>query len=718
MTTIAALESYAGQLSEAAQRSLAASAIQHQVMNGDAETLVQTESGPLPSLAKWQADTNKVFEDVRVIVDTNFRRLPADPSTRSDGSPLEIGDEYFNTVELVKRSWNGAIWYTPNADGQLIQQAFAGPGGMTLIGTPENIAAFRALDAPVLAAGRTMVIFVSGNLEPYDGGEGPWYWLGNSNETDDGFMVVKPHNITGAGRYKRVKTDFVRPEFFNAKGDFDWATQTGTVNTAALQAMFNWCSRKGAEIRPLPGKKYLTDTLRLFYDAALNPGWSGNAGRTKIVGQANGHATGALEDPGGAFVHVNGSAAPLITCEGTFSIENPVAMGGFLSLEDFAFVGGNSTTHVVNLQGCSGQMYRKNVRVMVRNKAGNGITEATTWAGTFIKDTVWGAANGDGSWTGIGLNITGDGTFGQINMKTYIEPEIYKLGYCIRVGRRALAQGTFGPLNIIGGQTAWSDQVGMWLDGGVIGFTCTGTQHEQSRLNGLRIDSAGANDIPRSIKIISNYFTHCGKIQDGSNDEFAVHVVDGVGVELDNLVFNEARSGIVFDRSKALDLKIRRPTTRTVSAYGAASGRGIHAYGTLTAGVRIACEDPVFVNGFATNITTAAQEQFDRSNAGEVLSLSNNSPTPSISLAGRTANQPVKIINFNYSTPVILTNITGGRMYLTIMLIFSNTNVTIPNDHANFYLNGSAFTPANNKSSITLRFDGSVWCEVCRSQNA
>ncbi len=59
--------------------------------------------------------------------DTNFRRETADPSVRSDGSPLEIGDEYFNTVELVKRVWNGAIWYTPNADGQAIQLALANP---------------------------------------------------------------------------------------------------------------------------------------------------------------------------------------------------------------------------------------------------------------------------------------------------------------------------------------------------------------------------------------------------------------------------------------------------------------------------------------------------------------------------------------------------------------------------------------------------------------
>ena len=120
MTDVSALEAYTGQIAEAAQRSKAASDLQHLFMHGDAETDVPTESGPLPTLAKFVADTSKVFDDVWVIVDTNFRREPADPGTRSDGSPLEAGDEYFNTVELVKRVWNGAIWYTPNVDGQTI----------------------------------------------------------------------------------------------------------------------------------------------------------------------------------------------------------------------------------------------------------------------------------------------------------------------------------------------------------------------------------------------------------------------------------------------------------------------------------------------------------------------------------------------------------------------------------------------------------------------
>lgn len=56
MTDISALESYAGQLSEAAQRSNAASELQHRFVHGSVDEVIQTESGPLPSLAKWRQD--------------------------------------------------------------------------------------------------------------------------------------------------------------------------------------------------------------------------------------------------------------------------------------------------------------------------------------------------------------------------------------------------------------------------------------------------------------------------------------------------------------------------------------------------------------------------------------------------------------------------------------------------------------------------------------
>ncbi|MDD2005608.1 SGNH/GDSL hydrolase family protein [Pseudomonas putida] len=68
MTEVAALEAYAGQLSEAAAKATAVAEIQHKVVHGDANTDVLTESGNVPSLAKQavmsQNKVNAALEEV------------------------------------------------------------------------------------------------------------------------------------------------------------------------------------------------------------------------------------------------------------------------------------------------------------------------------------------------------------------------------------------------------------------------------------------------------------------------------------------------------------------------------------------------------------------------------------------------------------------------------------------------------------------------------
>ena len=68
MTEVAALEGYAGMLSEAAQTSTAAAGKHHEYINGDAVTDVVTESGPVPCLAKQarlgQEQVASALEDV------------------------------------------------------------------------------------------------------------------------------------------------------------------------------------------------------------------------------------------------------------------------------------------------------------------------------------------------------------------------------------------------------------------------------------------------------------------------------------------------------------------------------------------------------------------------------------------------------------------------------------------------------------------------------
>lgn len=580
-----------------------------------------------------------------------------------------------------------------------------------------NLAALRDVPIPSLASGRTVGVYVASYAAVGDGGEGNWYWQGNSNEAASD-MVIVPNSNPTVGRWKRAYYGSLRPEFFGAKGDYDFDTKQGTVDTDALQRMFNWASKDGTEIRPMAGKKYLTGTLHLYYDATLNPNWSGNAGRTKIVGQANGHATGALEDPGCAFVHTDGTAGPLLEVKGFFTIELPTGMGGYFSMEDFNLVGGNATTDVLSLRGSQGSIFLKNYTIKMMNPSGNGITEATTWEANHMNGLIRGGATGLGTWTGTCLNITSDGSGGQINMKIYNNVDCYRGGYGIRIGRQGQTTGTFGPLVFIGGQTSLSDYHGMWLDGGITGFTSIGQQHEQSRLNGLRIDSAGANDLPRQIKFMGTYFTECGTIQDGSYNEFSVHCVDGVGVELDSLVFQNTRSGIAFDQSKSFDLLIRRPLFRTLKQpYAGTNGRGIEAYGTFTPSARIRLEQPSFYSNFLSNIVDP-DNIFAIAETGFRISTAVLSATPSLTLGGTTNGEPAHNLNFNHASPQVVTDIPGGKPFQRLHLTFSNNNTTIQSN-GNIYLqDGRDFTPKNSKASLVLLRVLTYWVEVSRSYGA
>ncbi|WP_446669332.1 hypothetical protein, partial [Klebsiella pneumoniae] len=155
--------------------------------------------------------------------------------------------------------------------------------------------------------------------------------------------------------------------------------------------------------------------------------------------------------------------------------------------------------------------------------------------------------------------------------------------YGIRAGRREKANGTLGPLVFTGGQTSGADHYGMWLDGGVISFSCTGMQHEGSRKNGLRIDNiledgGESTDLARTINFKQNYFTGCGSVDDHSPDSYGVYIANGDGIELDTPTFNLSRNGIGFDAQNVDNLLIRRPHFRTVSDYGKAQGFGIRSF--------------------------------------------------------------------------------------------------------------------------------------------
>ncbi|HFL5716168.1 TPA: hypothetical protein ACG4LH_002330, partial [Klebsiella pneumoniae] len=315
--------------------------------------------------------------------------------------------------------------------------------------------------------------------------------------SDEGADLVsgkKPYTGTVRRKIAEMLSETISPWDFNCKPDavFDPVTQRlidGTDNTAELQRMFSEAHYHGVDIiLPFSGK-FASKSLYLHYDPIKNPDWIGRPGRLTIRGSVLGHATGDVERQGSAIFHIPGENAPLISMIGEFSISDPAAMGGYFELSSLNLIGSQDSSDVLLLQGSQGQMKLERYDVKVLNPAGNGITEATTWETLHLLGFIRGPATGDGSCTGIGLNIKSDDTIGQINMKQYLNVNVMKMGYGIRAGRREKANGTLGPLVFTGGQTSGADHYGMWLDGGVISFSCTGMQHEGSRKNGLRIDN-------------------------------------------------------------------------------------------------------------------------------------------------------------------------------------------------------------------------------------
>lgn len=692
----------------------------------------------LPDDQRLVRPTDIPFFNVKVIQD------PAEPSL----SKIVVGDQSLAidpTLVLGEATftWCGARHTTlpqtaSDSDFYEISKNtamldFRTDQGSGFIGTPAgidlssatisvlNLDALRQLSAPTVKNGRSIVVSLAGYRAAGDGGEGDWVWMPNSTEVASDMVVIPVGNPT-TGRWKRSYPGFLRPEFFGAVGDYNFDTKTGTINTVSLQQMFNYASANGSEIRPMPGRKYLTDTLYLYYDAVLNPGYQGRPGRTKIIGQGNGHATGALENPGCAFVHVDNSSGPLLACKGLFSIASPTGMGGYFSMEDFNLVGGNMTSDVLLLQGSQGSMFFKNFTVKVQNPAGNGITESTTWESIMQNGLIRGGANGSGNWTGTLLDIRTDGSPGQTNMKVYTNVDCYRGGNGIRIGRRGFTEGTFGPLIFMGGQTSNSDQHGIWLDGGVIAFSSIGQQFEGGQKNAIKIDREYApgllaTDLVRNIKFERPYITGCGLIEDGTPDSYAIHVANGDGIYFEGITYNNMGNGMAVNQEFVTNFKNISPTVRTVRTYGAASGIGNYFYGTAQAVQKFQMVDPIFNQNPSVQFNAAALEAFSRFEAGGFLSNAGQT-TPTLSLGGQWGSSPVHNMNFNNPTALTVTNILGGRTKQLLHISFSNILTTIASNGNIFLQDGRDFTPKTAKATLVLQYDGAIWQEVSRSNGA
>ncbi|MEC5975714.1 phage tail fiber protein [Klebsiella pneumoniae] len=542
--------------------------------------------------------------------------------------------------------------------------------------------------------------------------------------SEDGADLVaskKPYTGTVRRKVSDMLSETISPWDFGCVSDaiFDPTTQRlidGTDNTSNLQRMFSEAHYHGVEINlPFSGK-FASKSLYLHYDPVKNPDWTDRPGRLTIRGSVLGHATGDVERQGTAIFHIPGENSPLISMIGEFSISNPAAMGGYFELSSLNLIGSQDSSDVLLLQGSQGAIMLANYTIKVLNLAGNGLTEATTWETMHMNGLIRGPATGDGSCTGIGLNIKSDGTIGQINMKQYMNVNVMKMGYSIRAGRREKTNGTLGPLVFVGGQTSGADHHGMWLDGGVISFTSIGQQHEGCRKNGIRIDNVledgtVSSDLTRTIKFQQTYITGCGSVDDQSADSYGIYIANGDGIELDTPTFNLSRNGIGFDAQNVDNLLIRRPTFRTVSDYGKAQGFGIRSFSDGVPSKRQYLEHPVFNQAHATQIDDKAREIFGRGAAGGRISFSTNTPTPSIIHGSGSGNESYRILNFNNSTATTITNITGGTPYQRLLITFSNNTTTIQHN-SSIILQGGKDVQGMVGKTLELYYTGSVWHEV------
>lgn len=704
--------------------------------NFEAE-VITGRAGGVSSGAEIDFATNQVTGQVQKTIPAILRDMGFNPAAFdfTTGGTVNARDTVvYNQADNNWYSWAGALPHvvSPGADpiadsnwkprtDQLLRQNLLGHDGLKYIGYCDTVATLRNTEPQ--APNQQIYVLRHSAANEVKLRRYYYHQADTTTADDDGRCIV----TSGGKRWKLLLDNgVITPEDFGAVGDGVFNTTTtecsGTDNTVPLQNMLNAAARDGLVMRLTPGAHYLTGSLYAYYDATLNPKWPSRIGRFRLEGAATGHATGDVENIGSALMHKAGVSTPLLSVKGVFSAANPTGMGGYFQIERVNFVGSPVATDVLLIQGSQGFIETSNITVKITNPAGNGISQRTVWDILHSNILIRGGATGLGNWTGIGLKITSDGTNGQTNMSVYTNVECYRCGYGIYLSRENQVQGTLGPIVFIGGQTSNSDQHGMVLGGGVIAFTSIGQQHEGARRNAIRIDrtlpdGSLSTDIPRDINIQGGYITGSGLVEDASVDSFAIYIANGDGVEIDGMTFNNAGNSIAFDAGLVDNLLIRRPTWRTVRAYGTTSGIGIKAFGTQDASKRQYLEKPTFNQNPATQIDSVAAQIFNRGVVGGRLSIANNSTTPSISLGGTTGSESVRQLNFNYSAAVTLSDITGGRAYQELLLNFSNTLVTVPNNRTTFFLNGAAFTPTSSVSVLRLMYDGSRWVELSRSLN-
>lgn len=68
------------------------------------------------------------------VVDSILGSHPSNPSTRNDGTPLQQGDDVWNSTDKIPYWWTGSSWSSMDNSVRLLEQSLAGDAGASIVG--------------------------------------------------------------------------------------------------------------------------------------------------------------------------------------------------------------------------------------------------------------------------------------------------------------------------------------------------------------------------------------------------------------------------------------------------------------------------------------------------------------------------------------------------------------------------------------------------------
>ena len=311
-----------------------------------------------------------VTNDVEII--TQYQGAHAtDPIARNDGTPLQTGDLYFNTVVNELKVWTGTVW-VPAVPGTVTVENFTGTGAQT---------AFNLATAPV--AENNTQIYIDGVYQQKDtytlsgatinfstappnlsGIEVVTFSIASLGTVDSSNVSYNEGSAGAVNTSVQAKLqESVSVKDFGATGD------GVTDDTAAIQAAIDYCAISGKKVL-FPASTYSITSLTLPQ----------TDGGIYLCGEArSGHYGLSLGDYKGAVLISTLTSGNIISCDGGVSVINRAII-----LENFSLKVATSG-YAISLVGAPEVTTIKNLTIRNTNPSGSGINLEKCWSGVSLE---------------------------------------------------------------------------------------------------------------------------------------------------------------------------------------------------------------------------------------------------------------------------------------------------------------------------------------------